>query len=66
MAELDIYRTEFADNPEIALSDVGYVAIAYGLGIIDGDAGTKTFRPNEKITKAEAAKLIVETLKSAN
>ncbi len=66
VAELDIYRTEFADNPEITLSDVGYVAIAYGLGIIDGDAGTKTFRPNEKITKAEAAKLIVETLKSAN
>ena len=64
VASLDIYRTEFSDNPEIDAADVGYVAIAYGLGIIDGDAGTKTFRPNEQITKAEAAKLIVETIKA--
>ncbi len=65
IAQLDIYRTEFSDNPEIAPSDVGYLAIAYGLGIIDGDAGTKTFRPNENITKAEAVKLVVETVKAS-
>lgn len=65
VAQLDIYRTEFSDNPEIAASDVGYLAIAYGLGIINGDAGTKTFRPNERITKAEAAKLVVETVKAS-
>ena len=65
IAQLDIYRTEFSDNPEINPADVGYLAIAYGLGIIDGDAGTKTFRPNENITKAEAVKLVVETIKAS-
>lgn len=58
-----IYRTEFSDNPEISEEDVGYLAIAYGLGIIEGDAGTKTFRPAERITKAEAVKLAVEAVK---
>jgi len=60
-----IYKTEFADNPEILEKDVGYLAIAYGLNIIDGDAGTGTFRPSERITKAEAVKLAVEALKAA-
>lgn len=60
-----IYRTEFADNPEISEKDVGYLAIAYGLGIIEGDAGTKTFRPTQRITKAEAVKLAVEAVKAS-
>ncbi len=60
-----IYKTEFADNPEISEKDVGYLAIAYGLNIIEGDAGTGTFRPSERITKAEAVKLAVEAIKAA-
>ena len=60
-----IYRTEFSDNPEISEKDTGYLAIAYGLNIIEGDAGTKTFRPSERITKAEAVKLAVEAIKAA-
>ena len=65
IASLDIYRTDFSDNPLIDPADVGYLAIAYGLDIIDGDAGTLTFRPGEQITKAEAAKLAVETMKAS-
>lgn len=60
-----IYKTEFADNPEISQKDIGYLAIAYGLDIIEGDAGTGTFRPNARITKAEAVKLAVEAIKAA-
>jgi len=65
IASLDIYRTDFSDNPLVDPADVGYLAIAYGLDIIDGDAGTNTFRPGEQITKAEAAKLAVETMKAS-
>ena len=65
IASLDIYRTDFSDNPLIDPADVGYLAIAYGLDIIDGDAGTLTFRPGEQITKAEAAKLAVETMRAS-
>lgn len=53
-----IYRTEFTDNPLIDEADVGYLAIAFGLGIIEGDAGTATFRPDDIVTRGEAAKLI--------
>lgn len=66
IAALDgIYKTDFSDNPEINKADIGYLAIASGLGIIDGDANTKTFRPEEQITKAEAAKLISEAIKNS-
>ncbi len=57
-----IYKTEFSDNPETAPSDIGYLAIASGLGIIDGDAGTKAFRPSEELTRAEAAKLVITSI----
>ena len=53
-----IYRTEFSDNPLIKAEDIGYLAIAYGLSIIDGDKGTLTFRPDDTVTRAEAAKLV--------
>lgn len=53
-----IYRTEFSDNPLIKEEDIGYLAIAYGLSIIDGDKGTLTFRPDDTVTRAEAAKLV--------
>jgi hypothetical protein len=60
-----IYRTEFKDNSEVDEKDIGYLAIAYGLGIINGDAGTGTFRPSERITKAEAVKLAVAAIVAA-
>lgn len=37
-----------------------YVAVAYAYGIIDGKGGGK-FYPNEKITREEAAKILVKT-----
>lgn len=60
-----IYKTDFSDNPEIPHSDIGFLAIASGLGIIDGDAGTNNFRPDSQITRAEAAKLVVEAVKNS-
>ena len=53
-----IYRTEFSDNPLIKEEDIGYLAIAYGLSITDGDKGPLTFRPDDTVTRAEAAKLV--------
>ena len=53
-----IYRTEFSDNPLIKEEDIGYLAIAYGLHIIEGDKGTSTFRPDDVVTRGEAAKLV--------
>lgn len=60
-----IYRTEFSDNPQIKEEDVGYLAIAYGLHIVEGDKGTATFRPDDIITRGEAAKLAYSAV-SAN
>lgn len=60
----DIYKTDFADGAEIELCDIGYVALAKGLGIIRGDGFANTFRPADALTKAEAVMLISEAIKS--
>lgn len=59
-----IYKTDFADASSISESDVGYVALAKGLGIIRGDGAANTFRPDDILTKAESVKLISEAIKS--
>lgn len=56
----DIYKTDFADNSGIKDNDIGYVAIARGLKIIQGSDGT--FRPYDTLTRAEALTLLKNTL----
>ena len=57
----DIFVTDFADNSELRREDVGFIAIARGLGLVQGDAAH--FRPYDDITRAEAVTLIVNFLK---
>lgn len=54
----------FDDNGDIPPSLVGYVATAQRAGIIDGDFGEDglVFRPNESITKYEAAGIMAALL----
>lgn len=63
VAELkDIYKVEFSDLSEIKEDDIGYVAIAKALGIVNGDVfGNLT--PNKNTTRAEA---VVMALKLIN
>lgn len=55
-----IYKTNFKDQNQIATDDLGYVAIAKGLGIVSGT----TFRPKDSLTRGEAAQMIVNFLKA--
>ena len=52
----DIFITDFADNSELKREDVGFIAIARGMGLVQGDASL--FRPYDEITRAEAVTLI--------
>ena len=54
VAELkDIYKADFNDVNLVKNDDVGYVALAKALGIIEGDhVGNLT--PDKKVTRAEA------------
>ena len=54
----------FDDNADIPVSLVGYVATAQRLGYINGTfvSGSLIFRPNDVITKYEAAKILAEML----
>lgn len=61
----NIYKTEFSDNPDVPEKYVGYLAIAWGFGIIEGYADTNTFRPDQRITRAEAVKLIAKTVEKS-
>lgn len=49
--------TEFTDVPESHWA-AGYINIASGLGVINGD-GDGTFRPDDKVTYNEAVKMLV-------
>lgn len=52
-----IYTQPFTDVSE----DIGYIALAYGMGIISGEADS-TFRPKETMTRAEAATVLYRYL----
>lgn len=54
--EGDSDTTPFADNTSI--DNKIAVATAYNQGIISGDAGTGKFRPDDPLTRAEAATII--------
>jgi len=53
----DIFRTKFVDESEIPAEDYGYVALAQGFGIVQGDKENR-FYPNMPTTRAEAAVMI--------
>jgi hypothetical protein len=52
-----IYAVPFSDAGEIGEANLGYVALAKGLGIVSGDA-KGTFRPNSALTRREAAVML--------
>lgn len=56
----DTEKTVFADDAEIDSSMKGYIASAYKLGYIKGsyEDSKQVFRPNDPITRAEAAVII--------
>lgn len=49
-----IFKTSFSDAASIPAADLGYAAIAQGLGIVIGDQ-TKAFQPNAVLTRQDAA-----------
>lgn len=51
-----IYSCGFADEPDVAPENLGAVAIAYGLGIIDAD-DDGMIRSDEGLTRAQAAEI---------
>ncbi len=60
----DITKTSFSDLSKLH-KDAKFIEYAKELGIISGDAGKNTFRPDDPINRAEAAKIsnqILETL----
>lgn len=57
-----IFRCDFADAESIPAADLGYAALAQGLGIISGD-GEGNYAPTRTSTRAEAAVLVWNYLK---
>lgn len=59
-----VYNTAFVDQSQITESNIGYAALAYGLKLINTNDRNE-FRPNEKLTRAEATDMVLALL-SAN
>lgn len=57
-----IFKCDFADSDAVDGDCFGYVAIAKGLGIVNGDE-SNSFNPEKNITNAEAAVIIYNYLK---
>lgn len=57
----NIYKIEYADGDMISDGNIGYAAILSGMGILYGDGGM--LRPQDKITRAEAATMIYKYMK---
>ena len=56
-----IYRCGFTDEETIPEADLGYVAIAKGLGVVQGDAAG-AFRPQDGATRQELAVMLYRYL----
>ena len=52
-----IFHTKFADQTSIPAADLGYAALAQGLGMVSGDSAGR-FRPGSNATRAEAATML--------
>ncbi len=57
----DIYNTGFKDQDQIPEELYGYTALANGLNIITANSD-KEFRPNDKLTRGEAANMLIGML----
>ncbi len=57
-----IYNAQFKDASAISESRVGYVAIARGLGIVNGD-GKGCFNPKSGVTRGEFSVMLCNALK---
>ena len=57
-----IYRVPYADAASLPPGSLGYVALAWGLGIVKTDG--VNFVPGHEVTRAEAAVALVQTLKA--
>ena len=58
----NIYKTDFADNADIKNEDIGYIAIAFGLGIIKGDGSC--VNAYSSLTRAQAISLLLNAVKA--
>ncbi len=56
-----IYNISFQDQDQISQEYLGYVALAQGLNLITGN-GNNEFRPNDKLTRVEAADMLIAML----
>jgi len=56
-----IYAPNFKDQDQISSEDLGYVALAQGLNLVTANSNNE-FRPKDKLTRAEAADLIIAML----
>ncbi len=61
VAELEnVFITDFADNMSLKSEDMGYVAIARGFGLVQGDG--RDFRPYDMLTRSEALQICLNVL----
>ena len=51
-----IFKVDYADGDEVSDELLGYAAILSGMNVISGDGGY--LRPNDNLTRAEAATLL--------
>ncbi|HZX47447.1 MAG TPA: S-layer homology domain-containing protein [Clostridia bacterium] len=56
---------DFVDNEMISQWSRGYIKVLLDRGIMSGDGATKTFRPNDEISRAEIAKMLASSLEYA-
>ncbi len=55
----NIYKSSFDDIGEVQNSDIGYVALAEGLGILSGD-GSNNINPNKELSRIEAVCMVLK------
>ena len=63
MARLEgIYRCDYTDANTIPAADLGYAALAQGLGLVAGDSAGR-FAPDRTATRVEAIAVVYQYMK---
>ncbi len=57
-----IYRCDFADSAAIPAQELGYAALAQGLGLVKGGADG-AYAAGRSITRAEAVAMVYQYMK---
>lgn len=57
-----IFRCDFADASDISQADMGYAALAQGLGLVNGGSGG-VYAPARQATRAEAVAMLYQYMK---